>query len=96
MISAHAIQGTRYAPRGAVEAGSLMLSQDQCRCLICETSFVIGQDFSMWETKPIDEANARKAEEGRRYIAYYEPAHWECIVIRLATTAGFMRQRAQA
>jgi hypothetical protein len=95
-LTATNVSGTGWEPRGLVRAGSLMLKQDQCRCLICETPFAVGQPYSMLETNPINNDEARRASMGLRYVSYFEPAHWECAVIRLATVAGFMRQRAYA
>lgn len=97
MTTAETIGGMKtFRAKGPITAGSVLLRREKCQCLICESPFATGERYTMIPTKPVNDVEHRKARTGQSYVSEFEPAHWDCFVIRLATQAGFMRRRAYA
>lgn len=86
------IAGVQYQGRGEVAAGRVLRDT----CLICEQSFDQGDEYAMVPVGPFNDVEAAKAAQGEPFVAWHKPTHWACLVVRLATVAGFMRQRAEA
>jgi hypothetical protein len=91
MTAIQTIAGIQYRARSTAT-----IAVCNRNCMICETAFEYGDDYAMVPTRPVDAAETCKAERGETFIAMYEPTHWACLMIRLSTLAGFMRQRAES
>lgn len=65
-------------------------------CLICECPIERGEEYAMVPTRPLTAAEEEKMERGEEFVAWHEPTHWVCLLVRTATCAGFMRKRAEA
>lgn len=65
-------------------------------CVICKTPIEMGDEYAMVPVRALDAVEDAKAMRGETFKAWHEPVHWMCLLVRLATCAGFMRQRAEA
>lgn len=85
------IAGIEYQGRGVAEQ---RLSTRAC--LICECPVECGEEYAMVPTRPLTRDEEAKMDRGEEFLAWHDPAHWVCLLVRLATAAGFMRKRAEA
>lgn len=96
--NAHPINVCDYAPRGPLTPLRMKTEPgwSECPCLICERPFTHGVWYDMVPVAPTNREEYEKAMRGEEHIAELKPAHWECIVIRLASFAGLLRMAGVA
>jgi hypothetical protein len=47
-------------------------------CPVCSNAFLAGDEVTLIATHPVDQEEAKKAQQGKAYNAVAQPVHWWC------------------
>lgn len=73
-----------------------MLVVMKVHCLMCGGTFACGEHWCAVPQGPLDDIEAKKAEQGLPHRRMCRPVHYDCVVYRLVELMNWRRRYGEA